>query len=570
MAPRRGALAQARPAERGRAWSAIGETPMALVPSNPAQAGLEPRHSLPRGDGDARGIEPRASPSGPARGGSSLGPDTAFRGERHNPMPMNHLFSLLRPRGISLRRQLLIWLLLPQAVLWIAGGIATYKLAAGYANLAIDASLSQASRALARQLKPIGDGLLIDFPRAAQDVLEADPSDRLLYTVSTPPGQFILGNENLNVSTARNITNPRLNDPYYYDAVLQPSSTRNGVENVRAAALYLAYGESKAGRQTMLVQVARNSANREALTRRILFDTLLPLSVLILLMSGIVWAGIRAGLAPLNRLRGEVEARAPGDLTPLKLDSAPKELQSLARALNDLLASVERNVVAQKRFIGDAAHQLRTPLAGLKSQTELALQSSSDPEQRTRLELVHLSATRSAHLVTQLLTLARADPESTRVQDRTAFDLRLFAHEVVAEYVPRALKLGIDLGMNERCNAPVPVRANALLLREALANLLDNAIHYAGKYAEVTVHVHADADHAWLEVEDTGPGIAEADRERAMERFVRITEGGNGCGLGLAIVKEIVERHAGQVRLEDAVPRGLKVVVRLPVAKHEG
>jgi two-component system sensor histidine kinase TctE len=476
---------------------------------------------------------------------------------------MKRFLGFLRPSGISLRRQLLVWLLLPQAVLWIAGGIATYKLASGYANLAIDASLSQASRALARQLKPIGDGLLIDFPRAAQDVLEADPSDRLLYTVSTPPGQFILGNENL--SNAKAIANPRLNDAYYYDVVLQPNSTRPGLEHMRVAALYLAYGESKGARQMMLVQVARNSANREALTRSILFDTLLPLSGLILLMSMIVSAGIRAGLAPLNRLRGEVEARAPGDLTPLRLESAPEELQSLARALNDLLASVERNVVAQKRFIGDAAHQLRTPLAGLKSQTELALQATTEPEQRTRLERVHLSATRSAHLVTQLLTLARADPESTMVQDRTCFDLQRFANDVVAEWVPRALKCGVDLGMNERYQAVVPVRANALLLREALANLLD-AIHYAGRNAEVTVLVRADTDYAYLEVEDTGPGIAEADRERAMERFVRITDAGNGCGLGLPIVKEIVERHAGQVSLEAAAPRGLRVIVRLQVA----
>ncbi|WP_233151826.1 sensor histidine kinase [Pelomonas sp. KK5] len=471
----------------------------------------------------------------------------------------------MHPHGLSLRRLLLVYLLLPQLVLWLAGGIATYKLASGYANLAIDASLAQASRALARQLKPIGDGLLIDFPRAAQDILEADPTDRLLYTVSTPPGQFILGNENL--STSKPIATPRLNDPYYYDVVLPPgNNNRSGLEHVRVSALYLAYGESKAGKQTMLVQVARNSANREAMTRRILFDTLLPLSVLILLMSMIVSAGIRAGLAPLNRLRHEVEERAPGDLTPLKLDSAPEELQSLARSLNELLASVQRNVIAQKRFIGDAAHQLRTPLAGLKSQTELALQNSSDPEQRQRLERVHLSATRSAHLVTQLLTLARADPESAMVQDRSTFDLQRFANDVVAEWVPRALKCGVDLGMNERYKAAVPVKANALLLREALANLLDNAIHYAGRHAEVTVLVRADGLHARLEVEDTGPGIRAEDRERAMERFVRITDAGNGCGLGLPIVKEIVERHAGSVALEQVQPRGLRVIVRLPLA----
>ena len=468
----------------------------------------------------------------------------------------------LRPRGISLRRQLLIWLVVPQAVLWIAGGVATYKLAAGYANLAIDASLSQASRALSRQLKPIGDGLLIDFPRAAQDVLEADPNDRLLYTVSTPPGQFILGNDNL-ASTAH-VTNPRLNEPYFYDTVLPPKGARTVAEPVRVAALYLAYGESHTGRQTMMVQVARSSARREAMTRSILVDTLLPLSILMLLMSMIVWAGIRAGLTPLARLRDEVESREPGDLTPLRLDSAPREVLSLARSLNELLASVQRNVIAQKRFIGDAAHQLRTPLAGLKSQTELALQATTDPEQRTRLTRVHLSATRSAHLVTQLLTLARADPESTMVQDRTTFDLHRFAKDLVAEWVPRALRSDVDLGMDTRHTFEIPVHANALLLREALANILDNAIYYAGPGSEVTVRTRSDGEFAVLEVEDNGPGIAEADRERAFDRFVRITEAGNGCGLGLAIVKEIVERHTGKVKLESVLPHGLRVVVCLP------
>ncbi len=478
------------------------------------------------------------------------------------------------PGGLSLQRQLLLWLLLPQLVLWMAGGMAAYRFAAGYANQAIDASLSQATRALSRQLKPLGSGLLIDFPRAAQDVLEADPSDRLLYMVSTPPGQFILGNQALPPPPP--LGEPTLGEPYFYDGSMKlaqgPAGAPGAPQRVRVAALYLAFGDEDAPRQTLLVQVARSSANREELARRILIDMLLPLSSLVLLMSLIVWAGIRAGLAPLARLRREVEGRAPTDLRPLKLASAPRELWSLANALNALLAAVQQNVTTQKRFIGDAAHQLRTPLAGLKSQTELALQAATDAEQRARLSRVHESATRSAHLVNQLLTLARAEPESAMAEDRSLLDLRQLAQTLTADMVPRALRAGVDLGLDPEAGSsdapaePVMVHAHQLLLREALGNLIDNAIRYAGPGAVVTVAVRREGAQAVLEVADNGPGIAAADRERVFERFVRATDQGNGCGLGLAIVRQIVERHAGHVTLEEAVPHGLRAIVRLPLA----
>ena len=484
--------------------------------------------------------------------------------------------------GVSLARQLLLWVLVPQLVLWMAGGVATYKFAAGYANQAIDASLLQASRSLARQLKPIGNGLLIDFPRAAQDVLEADPADKLLYMVSSPPGQFILGNQSLPAPVLPGEDDapaePELNKPYFYDGVM-PMHERNTRQTtsgqpLRLVALYLSFGEDAAAPQTMLVQVARSSANREELAQRILVDMLLPMSCLVLLMTVIVWLGIRAGLSPLVRLRQQVEGRAPTDLAPLQLASAPRELWSLATAINTLLAAVQNTVATQKRFIGDAAHQLRTPLAGLKSQTEIALQSTSDPELRARLQRVHDSATRSAHLVNQLLTLARAEPESVMAQDRQRFDLHRMAQALTAEWVPRALKAQIDLGMDEHSTQPVWVHANELLMREALTNLIDNALHYAGAGSQVTVRVLAapstpqgmNRPMALLEVIDNGPGIPVGDQARVFERFVRATDAGNGCGLGLAIVKEIVERHEGQVTLSDAPPHGLCVRVVLPMA----
>jgi len=476
----------------------------------------------------------------------------------------------LTPGTRSLHRHLLLWLLLPQLVLWLAAASFTYQLADRYANQAIDASLSTASRALARQVKPSGSGLLIDFPRAAQDIIEADPDDRVYYMVSTPPGEFILGNSQMPQPPA--ITEPRLGQPYLYDGILRDpaSGDRRRDVTVRVAALYLAYGEPGKP-QRMLVQVARSRTSREELARQILIDTALPLSLLIVLMSVIVWGGIRGGLAPLARLRSVVESRATNDLAPIRLEAAPEEVRSLALALNTLLAEVRENVNTQKRFISDAAHQMRTPLAGLKSQTELALSSAAvcaDPELQARLQRVHESATRSAHLVSQLLALARAEPEAAMAQSRTRFDLQRLAREVAAEQVPRAIAAGIDLGSDdtELTETQLPVLGNLMLIREALVNLVDNAIRYAGRGASVTVSAHAEGSDAVVTVEDTGFGVPAVDHERIFQRFARATHEGNGCGLGLAIVKEIVERSRGSVSLKSVQPHGLRVTVRLPLS----
>jgi two-component system sensor histidine kinase TctE len=474
-------------------------------------------------------------------------------------------------RTLSLRRQLVIWVLLPQLVLWVAGGIATYRLAVRYVNQAADATLSQATRALARRVKPVGNGLLIDFPRAAQEVLETDPNDRLFYMVSTPPGEFILGNASVPMPPAD--MRPRLNEPYFYDGELRsmelagPRVPRQPIK-VRIAALYLPYDAREGKPQWMLVQVARNMAHREDIFKLILIDTLLPLSALIPLLTLIVWIGTGAGLAPLLRLRKEVEGRSPLDLAPLRIESAPQEVRSLVGALNALLASVRQNVNAQKRFIADAAHQLRTPLAGLKSQTALAIAATDDPALIARLKLVDQSATRGAHLINQLLMLARADPEAAAASDMAPLDVPAFVQDIVAEFVPRAMRAQIDLGMDDAvppgAGAPLRIRANALLLREALTNVIDNAIKYTGRGGEITVGIEPDGDHVQVAVTDNGPGIAEADRARVFERFVRATDEGEGCGLGLSIVRDIVAQHGGTVDLRDARPRGLRVVIRLP------
>lgn len=469
-------------------------------------------------------------------------------------------------QGRSLHHQLFLWLLLPQVVLWLAAAFFTYNLTARYANEAIDASLSQASRALARQVRPTASGLYIDFPRSAQEIFEADPKDRVLYSVSSPPGLLLLGSPQL---PSPRIASPVFGEPYFYDDVYAEPARPEGpgtAEPIRVAALYLHFGAEGASNGTMLVQVARSRANREVLAQRILIDTALPLSALIALMTVIVWAGIRAGLKPLFALRSQVEGQSANDMAPIEVESAPLEVRSVARAINTLLEEVRHSVEAQKRFISDAAHQLRTPLAGLKSQTELALRDASEPALVSRLQRVHESASRSAHLVNQLLTLARAEPESAQKQHRVALDLSLLAREITAEWVPKARAAHVDLGF-ETWELACEVKGIPVLLREALINLIDNAILYAGSGSQVTVRVGTllDQDQCTMEVEDDGPGIPPSERERVFERFVRATNSGTGCGLGLAIVREIVSRHGGNVALLPIVPRGLLVRITLPI-----
>ncbi|PHV12269.1 sensor histidine kinase [Chitinimonas sp. BJB300] len=467
---------------------------------------------------------------------------------------------MARAPALSLRRQLLIWLLLPQLVLWLTAAFITYSVALRYANEVIDRSLAGSSRALARLVKPLGEGLYIDFPRAAREILEEDPSDRLYYMVSTPPGAFILGEKAVPMPPPGQ--GQTYHQPYFYDGVLQGKA-------VRVAALYLPVG-SASHPQSILVQVAKSTALRTQLARDIFVDTVLPLSILIVLTSLLVWMGISRGLLPLRHLRKLVENRSSRDLALLEVEDAPAEVRALAQAINGLLGEVNAQVANQRRFIADAAHQLRTPLAGLKSQTELARVELDEPEPdhatlAQRLGLVETSVARAIRLVNQLLALARAEPEAPL--SHMPVDLARLAREVTMEAVPRALADQIDLGI-DTVPSQLLISGHESLLRELLSNLIDNAIQYCPPGSKVDINVLDEGAVVTVEVADNGPGIPVQERDRAFERFYRgRMEGqGKGCGLGLAIVQEIARRHHAEVQLADNKPQGLRVSVyfRLP------
>ncbi|RUP33957.1 MAG: sensor histidine kinase [Curvibacter sp.] len=459
--------------------------------------------------------------------------------------------------GVSLKRQLLLWLLLPQLVLWLTGGVLAWRVALENGERGIDQSLTQSVKALARQIKPIGDGLLVDFPKAAQDILEQDPTDRISYMVSSPPGRFLLGNAQLPPPPADK-AQAEPGEAVLYAGVVDKRP-------VRVVSLEVDYG-SPGSKQRLRVQVAQSLTVRERIAHELLEKILLPMGLMGLVLSALVYAGVLRGLRPLKRLEAEIEligaSPQPGHapLPSVALSTAPQEVHSLASTINRLLAAVARGQIKEKQFLNDAAHQLRTPLAGLIGQTDLALHEMQDSPARERLIKVRAAAQRSAHLVHQLLQLARSE---TTVELQ-ALDLPGLAREVARDWTGRALAAGVDLGYEGE--EQLTLQGNPLLLREALSNLLDNALHYAGPGSVVTVRVRRLAtDQAELSVEDNGPGLPADQLPHLFQRFWRGSEKAGGCGLGLAIVEEIAQRHHGEAFAHAQQPQGLQVGLRLPV-----
>nr|WP_315465107.1 sensor histidine kinase [uncultured Rhodoferax sp.] len=454
-----------------------------------------------------------------------------------------------RPARFSLKRQLLIWLLLPQLVLWLMGGVLAFRVALAYAEKTIDQSLTQSVRSLARQVKPMGSGLLIDFPRAARDIIEQDPDDRVAYMVSSPPGSFLLGNTKIPGRTPDLPTAD--NEPVLYEVVMDGRP-------MRVASIDLSFGDGFTD-QRMRVQVAKSLVAQQRIARELVRDVLFPLLILGAVLSVLVYEGIRRGLAPLERLEAQLANRNMASLSPIEMTQAPEEVHSLANTLNQLLTTLRRSLSQEKRFLNDAAHQLRTPLAGLISQTELAMQEKDPDALQQRLTKVHTGAQRSAHLVHQLLSLARTEAEVSLVP----VDAASLAREVAREWTRRALAAGVDLGYEGEDSVMVP--ADKLLLREVLSNLIDNALRYAGKGAVVTLRTTVHNGYCWLDVEDTGPGVSGEQLERVFERFWRASELPGGCGLGLSIVAEIARRHNGTATAQTTLPHGLTIRLELPL-----
>jgi two-component system sensor histidine kinase TctE len=264
-----------------------------------------------------------------------------------------------------------------------------------------------------------------------------------------------------------------------------------------------------------------------------------------------VWFGLSRGVAPINALQRRLRARRPDDLSPIDERLAPSEIGPLITAMNDLLSRLEATLLAQKRFVADAAHQLKTPLAGLRTQAELAMRGTPPGDTHTSLEQIIAGTSRATRLVNQLLLMAKAENPNT--MEMPPMDLTHLAKEQIQQWIQVALKRGIDLGF-EGPDHPVYIKGQSLLLGEALNNLIDNAIRYTPAPGQITVSIEAHEDGVILAVEDSGPGIAPEERARVFDRFYRVLGSSvDGSGLGLAIVKEIAHLHDAKVLIADAL-----------------
>jgi len=458
----------------------------------------------------------------------------------------------------TLRRQLIAWLAGPLFILWSVSTLIDYDIAKRFVNLAYDRALLEAALDVGRQVKLINDRLYVDLPEAALQILQTRESGQLFYLVTGPDREFVSGEPDLPrpPEEAPEVAADRVQ---YYD------DEYNGLV-IRAVALRTPV-EPGSGRGAVLIQVAERVTARDEFARQIILRMVLPQAILILLAGFAVWYGVGRGLAPLSTLRREIENRSHRDLSALPEDQAPREVRPLIRAINDLLARVGTAISTQQRFIADAAHQLRTPIAGLKTQTELALRQSQPGNLHDTLRQLQTATEQSTRLVNQLLSLARAEPGARREHAVERLDLTQLARDTTTEWVPRALERHIDLGYDGE-GAAAWIEGDPFLVRDMLGNLLDNAIRYTQQGGHVTVRVTSSAETVALSVEDNGPGIPEQERERVFERFYRVLgTGTDGCGLGLAIVREIALSHHAEVTLSTgAGGRGTVARIAFPRA----
>jgi two-component system sensor histidine kinase TctE len=446
----------------------------------------------------------------------------------------------------SLFVEILDWMLLPLLVVWPVSVVVTYFAAQPIASAPYDQALTDHARALAAQVRS-AEGLSQLRHPAAGAFLRADDKDTVYFQVRGEGGEIIAGDTELPVVARA---------PDAVDEVIYHRDATVRDQEVRVAYLFL-----PAGSGASLVQVGETTNKRDTLAREIITGVVLPQFILVPLAVIMVWVGLSRGLAPLAELQRAIRNRTPSDMSPIDERSTPHEIRPLIHSINDLMGRLDRNLKAQQRFVGDAAHQMRTPLAGLRTQAELALRLDDAREIRESLRQVVASTERTQHLVTQLLMLARAEAPEENRPPFAEVDLNVLTRECVEEWLARADAKGIDLGF-EDAGWAARVQGNASLLHELAGNLLDNAIRYTPDGGRVTARVLA-GENVVLEVEDNGPGIDESERELVFQRFYRsLGTGVEGSGLGLAIVRSIAHQHRAAATLLPA-PSGKGTLARV-------
>ena len=426
----------------------------------------------------------------------------------------------------------------------------TYVVAQGIANTPYDRNLSSALLILSHQIEWSSNAQapLLTISAPARIALRTRDNEGVFWKAQVVDGPVINGDDAL--------PSPAMPMDFEPEKIYFSDQTIGGYE-VRLAFQWLANPNHTTRQpdqqQRVLLMAAEGRENRVALASNIIKGVIIPQFLVLPVAALLIWFGLSRGVAPINALQKRLRNRKPDDLSAIEDHATPVEIAPLVNAMNDLLSRLSSSVDAQRRFVADAAHQLKTPLAGLRSQAELALKAAPNDTVADNLRKIVAGTARATRLINQLLLMASA--EHPDALDRPRLNATQLAREVTEQWVPEAMKRGIDLGF-ESNQETAWIRGHALLLTEALNNLIDNALRYAPANSQVTVAVHESLNKVTLSVQDDGPGIDPQDRERIFDRFFRVLgTQTHGSGLGLAIVKEIAQRHQAVITVQPAHPR---------------
>lgn len=449
------------------------------------------------------------------------------------------------PAPTSIRRRLLVFLSGALLLMIASAGVVTYWVAVRSANDAYDRSLLDPALDIVDNIRIDATGARVDLPQKALEVLVYDHLDTVIFQVRSERGEIIDGDPDLPAPPAMAPEEHR-----FFDGAHRGEMIR--LVGYRAPNGYV-------------VQVGETLHKRDRLVREILLAELVPTLLIAAASIGLAWLGVARGLRPLAHMRTELLGRSPRDLRPISEALSPIEISPVVDAFNELLQQLRDSSMMQQRFLANAAHQLRTPLAGLQMHLELMLRRELAVDVRSELQRMHGATIRAGRLANQLLALAKAESVPDHGKPLEVVDLMAVAGDAARDWSAMAIERKIDLGF---ALMPAPVLGDPLLLPELLDNLIDNALRYTPAGGAVTVGTGVHDGMSQLSVEDTGPGITAVERGKVFERFYRIaaTEG-DGSGLGLAIVKEIVDRHGGAVAIGPCEGHGgARICVSFPGA----
>jgi len=443
----------------------------------------------------------------------------------------------------SLRLRLLAWLFVPLVIVGATAATGAYYFMERRLTQAYDLDLGDIARALVPYVKVHDGHLALELTQMADAILRADSTDHIYYMVRDGDGVVVAGDPHLKPP-------PQLPG----ETMLYWDDTLDG-RPIRAVAL-----EAAVGGMPVSVIAAETTFKREHAYRDALLSEIAPTALLSIATFVAVIFGVRRGLGPLELLREELQSRSHVDLRPVQDNHVVDELKPLVRELNSMLARLKDAQGTQARFIANAAHQLRTPIAGLITQLDLARREGG-AEREMHFAQAREGAQRLARLAQQVLSLAAADPVSNPVRRSEPADLADVVKGHADAWVRTAAARHVDLEFDL---APAPIEGDPVLVGELAANLVDNATRYGAKY--VLVGTRREGKSSVLEVVDNGPGIPKAERERIFERFHRMDhQAAGGSGLGLAIVREIAQRHDAAIAVEDGpTGRGVRISVSFP------